>query len=133
VTAVKGELPRTDDSPKYGGTATTAKIVGWVKDNAVVRQGKLAEGDEAGLLLDRTSFYPEQGGQVGDAGVCRTASGTFEIDDTQKLGDAVLHLGRVTAGGNPGRAAGARRGGGGPGPTRRPPPPTPPRRPPRSA
>jgi alanyl-tRNA synthetase len=98
ITAVQGELPRTDDSPKYGPTGTTGRIAGWVKDNAVVRAGKLQEGDEVGLLLDRTNFYAEQGGQVGDGGVIRTATGTFEVDDTQKLGDAVLHLGRLTTG-----------------------------------
>ncbi len=98
VTAVQGELPVTDDSPKYGPLASTATIVGWVKDNVVVATGQLVEGDEVGLLLDRTNFYAEQGGQVGDSGVVRTATGLFEIDDTQKLGGAVLHLGRVTAG-----------------------------------
>ncbi len=98
ITAVQGEVPRTDDSPKFGPTTTTASVVGWVKDSKVVRTGKLQPGDEVGLLSDRTNFYAEQGGQVGDSGVIRTATGSFEVDDTQKLGDAVLHLGRVTAG-----------------------------------
>jgi alanyl-tRNA synthetase len=98
VTAVQGKLPAVDDSPKYGALKTTAHIVGWVKDNKVVTTGELKEGEEVGLLLDRTNFYAEQGGQVGDTGTAQTPTGTFEIDDTQKLGDAVLHLGRVTTG-----------------------------------
>jgi alanyl-tRNA synthetase len=98
VSAVQGQLPKTDDSPKYGPLTQRGHVVGWVKDNHAVTAGQLEEGDEAGLLLDRTNFYAEQGGQVGDTGTIQTPSGTFEVDDTQKLGDAVLHLGRVTAG-----------------------------------
>jgi alanyl-tRNA synthetase len=98
ITAVKGELPKTDDSPKYGGPSATAKVSGWVKDDAVVRSGRLEEGDEAALLLDRTNFYAEQGGQVGDEGVVATPTGRFAVEDTQRLGDAVLHAGRVTEG-----------------------------------
>ncbi len=98
ITAVRGELPRTDDSPKYGGLMATAMVTGWVEDNAVMRAGRLETDHEGGLLLDRTNFYAEQGGQVGDSGTITTPTGTFEVEDTQKLGDAVLHLGRVVRG-----------------------------------
>ena len=67
-------------------------------DNAVVKSGRLEEGEEAALLLDRTNFYAEQGGQVGDSGVIATPTGRFEVEDAQKLGDAVLHVGRVAEG-----------------------------------
>jgi alanyl-tRNA synthetase len=96
--AVQSELPRTDDSPKYGALTATATVLGWVRDNAVSNSGKLQEGDEAALLLDRTCFYGEQGGQVGDTGTISTPTGTFEVEDTQKLGDTVLHLGAVGRG-----------------------------------
>jgi alanyl-tRNA synthetase len=106
ITAVKGELPKTDDSPKYGPPNATAKVVGWVKDDAVIKSGRLNTEDEAALLLDRTNFYGEQGGQVGDAGVIVTPTGRFEVDDAQKLGEAVLHVGRVVEGRiEPGQAA----------------------------
>jgi alanyl-tRNA synthetase len=98
ITAIKGELPRTDDSPKYGGLRTAATVLGWVKDSAVVREGKLHVGDEAALLLERTNFYAEQGGQVGDTGTITTGTGVFKVEDTQKLGEAVLHVGRVEDG-----------------------------------
>src|SRR5262249_29295947 len=98
ITAVTGDLPKTDDSPKYGSLTTTATVLGWVKDNTVVRPGQLTVGQDAALLLDRTNFYAEQGGQVGDTGMITTPTGQFEVDDTRKLGDTVLHIGRVLAG-----------------------------------
>jgi alanyl-tRNA synthetase len=98
VTAVQGEVPATDDSAKYGPMTAKARLVGWVKDNKVVTSGMLEDDEEVGLLLDRTNFYAEQGGQVGDAGVIRSATGVYEVRDTQKLGDAVLHVGWLAEG-----------------------------------
>jgi len=95
VTAVKGTLPPTDDSPKFNAEPCTGKVLGWVKDNAVVTSGKLVAGDEVALLLDRTCFYAEQGGQVGDTGTIRTATADFEVTDTQRLGESVLHVGTL--------------------------------------
>lgn len=98
ITAIQGELPGTDDSPKYSGLKSSARVLGWVKDNVVVTRGELPEEQDVGLLLDSTCFYAEQGGQVGDSGVIHGPTGVFEVDTTQKLGDAVLHLGRVRSG-----------------------------------
>jgi alanyl-tRNA synthetase len=99
VTAVQGELPPTDDAPKYGTAQVEATVLGWVMDNAVVRKGRLTAGDGAALLLDRTGFYAEQGGQVGDQGTILSASGaSFEVEDTQRLGETVLHIGTLDAG-----------------------------------
>ncbi len=98
ITAVTGELPPTDDSQKYHKLTLKAKLLGWVRDNAVTPAGKLSEGDPVALLVDKTCFYAEQGGQVGDSGFVRSASGCFRVDDTQKLGDTVVHLGRVVEG-----------------------------------
>jgi alanyl-tRNA synthetase len=98
VTAVTGDLPKSDDQAKYGATTHTAKLLGWIKENTVVRTGRLGSGDEAAVLLDSTNFYAEQGGQVGDEGTLSTRTGRFEIEDTQRLGDSVLHVGKVTEG-----------------------------------
>ncbi len=98
VTAVTGELPKTDDSRKYAHLTTTAKLEGWVLDSTVVKHGALEQDDEAALILERTCFYAEQGGQVGDTGVIHTETGRFDVTNTQRLGDCVLHLGRVARG-----------------------------------
>ncbi|WP_036114722.1 MULTISPECIES: alanine--tRNA ligase [Luteibacter] len=65
---------------------------------AIVRDGKsvdrLSDGEEAFLLLDRTPFYAESGGQVGDTGVLRNPSGALAVADTQKVGGAFFaHFG----------------------------------------
>ncbi|MGE3809568.1 MAG: alanine--tRNA ligase, partial [Gemmataceae bacterium] len=102
ITAVQGELPKTDDSPKYNAFSQhggEAKILGWVKDNVVITSGKLsADDDDVALLLDRTCFYAEQGGQIADRGVIETKTGRFTVGDTQKLGDGILHIGIVAKG-----------------------------------
>ncbi|HYJ61587.1 MAG TPA: alanine--tRNA ligase [Actinomycetota bacterium] len=56
------------------------------------------EGQEVAVFLDRTPFYAEGGGQVGDQGVIRTATGTIRVTDTQPAGDAILHTGVVESG-----------------------------------
>jgi alanyl-tRNA synthetase len=100
ISAVSGELPKTNDSPKYAPLplACKATLLGWVQDNAVISSGRLNPGDVAALLLDRTMFYAEQGGQVGDTGIINTPTGVFDVQDTQKLGESVLHIGRMMKG-----------------------------------
>ena len=66
---------------------------------ALFREGKpvdrLERPGEAMLVLDRTPFYGESGGQVGDTGVIKLENGLFEVTDTQKqAGDVVVHMGR---------------------------------------
>ena len=58
----------------------------------------LAEGDEGVLILDKTPFYAESGGQVGELGEISTESGVFDVLDTQKSGQAIIHHGVVKMG-----------------------------------
>ena len=58
----------------------------------------LTEGMEGVIVLDRTPFYAEGGGQVGELGEIRTATGVFEVQDTKKSGQAIIHYGVVTMG-----------------------------------
>jgi alanyl-tRNA synthetase len=55
-------------------------------------------GDEAIVVLERTPFYAESGGQVGDKGILSWSGGRFEVEDTRKDGNNHLHIGRVVAG-----------------------------------
>lgn len=99
VAAVQGTLPPTDDELKYRLEPISASVVGWVKDNSVITSGKLTAGESAALLLNRTCFYGEQGGQVGDVGTIRSPKGAdFEVEDTQRLGESILHVGTLHEG-----------------------------------
>ncbi len=55
-------------------------------------------GEDVQIVLDRTPFYAEAGGQVGDVGVLASGRAKFRVADTKKHGDAHLHIGRVEAG-----------------------------------
>jgi len=50
------------------------------------------------VLLDRTPFYAESGGQIGDTGVLEADGLRFEVTDTQKAGEAILHIGKNAQG-----------------------------------
>ena len=50
------------------------------------------------LFLDKTPFYAESGGQIGDTGIIKGPNGSFQVDDTQKDGDVFIHYGQVTEG-----------------------------------
>ena len=59
----------------------------------------ISDGDEAQIVLDRTSFYAEKGGQIGDRGVLTTAEGAvFQVLDTQFVGEAIAHRGVLSGG-----------------------------------
>ena len=98
VSAIQGDIPLTDDSFKYGNLQLEAKILGWIQNHAVTTQGKLEKGQESSLFFDKTCFYPEQGGQVGDSGTLVTPTGKFEIKDTQRIGQGIIHIGVVVEG-----------------------------------
>jgi len=60
---------------------------------------QIQPGEEAVVVLDRTPFYAESGGQVGDSGVLTSGHGTFEVQDTQKVQAEVFgHKGVLKAG-----------------------------------
>ena len=69
---------------------------------AVFRDGApvdaLHAGEEGAIVIASTPFYAESGGQVGDTGSLESASGTFIVTDTQKSGNANVHIGRVDSG-----------------------------------
>lgn len=55
-------------------------------------------GQEAVVVLDQTPFYAESGGQVGDKGELKGANLSFAVEDTQKYGQAIGHIGKLAAG-----------------------------------
>ncbi len=77
--------------------ADNLQVVALLKDGRPV--ASVQAGDEAVVVLDRTPFYAESGGQVGDTGTLAGVGAQFEVADTQKLaGQFHGHVGRLLAG-----------------------------------
>ena len=70
--------------------------------NAIFHNGQtvteLKAGEEGIIFLDKTAFYAESGGQVGDKGLLIGKDSQFEVTDTQKYGKAIGHIGKVLSG-----------------------------------
>ncbi len=81
----------------YEKLAESAKIIALYRDGASVNA--LEEGDYGIVVFDRTPFYAESGGQVGDQGVLDRENASFAVEDTQKIqSDVFGHIGRITHG-----------------------------------
>jgi alanyl-tRNA synthetase len=89
-----------DARSEFSGYETltgTSRVVALLRSGASV--GALAAGEEGEVVLERTPFYAESGGQVGDTGVLESARGArFPVADTQKRGAAYAHFGRLESG-----------------------------------
>lgn len=98
------EILPSNDEPKFIWTlnpqATVKAIFAGGRGNFIETTARLSEGAMIGVVLDKTSFYSEAGGQVADIGCLRdTCSGKplFDVSDCQVFGGFVLHIGRVTS------------------------------------
>ncbi len=80
----------------YDATEGSGKVIALISDGDQV--DSIASGQKAQVVLDKTPFYAESGGQVGDAGTLSNGDTVFVVHDTQKSGNAFLHIGEVTKG-----------------------------------
>ena len=113
--AMEEQRKRSQEASKFGvdlrGTASIdsrtlfqgyeclgaqGSVVALLKAGAPV--DSLGEGDQGEIILDRTPFYAESGGQVGDTGSLSGAGVRFVVEDTQKRGAAHSHIGRLMQG-----------------------------------
>ena len=84
----------------YSEVRNVAKVLGVYrgKGQELSEAEELRAGENGILLLDKTPFYAESGGQVGDKGQVLSEHGQFEVADTRKVGDQFLHDGQLLQG-----------------------------------
>ena len=100
----------------YDTTESTSKVVGLLQapekfqieadktpkvfdvDHFVKVESLSSSAPWSAIIIDSSPFYAESGGQVGDTGTLKSSNGTFEVVDTQKSGDVVVHIGKLQSG-----------------------------------
>ncbi|UCE72196.1 MAG: alanine--tRNA ligase, partial [Nitrospiraceae bacterium] len=80
----------------YEDLLAESRVIALIKDGMLVENA--VEGDEIEIVLDRTSFYGESGGQVGDRGTMQAEGGIVAVRDTKKFHDLILHMAKVKKG-----------------------------------
>ncbi|WP_018871982.1 alanine--tRNA ligase [Thioalkalivibrio sp. ALJ16] len=94
-----GGLPQVDQETEFSGYETVddeGRVVALYQNGEPVE--RLEVGAEGLVVLDRTPFYGESGGQVGDVGTLSGSGVRFQVADTRKQGAAHIHVGQVRAG-----------------------------------
>ncbi|MFV0444997.1 MAG: alanine--tRNA ligase [Planctomycetaceae bacterium] len=83
----------------YSEIAAQSKVVGIIAEKQLVDTiEEIGHVDPIAIVLDQSPFYGEAGGQVGDVGTLTTERGLFDVIDTQRDGDLLLHIGHLKQG-----------------------------------
>ncbi len=90
------ELEGATEFTGYDSLVGQGNVTNLLKGSTSVAE--LSTGDEGVIVLDKTAFYAESGGQVGDLGSIRWDGGEFQVLDCSKNGNNHLHIGKVTQG-----------------------------------
>jgi alanyl-tRNA synthetase len=94
--ALAKDFPKSEFTG-YRELTTESKVTALRKDGAPVETAR--EGDAVEVFVERSPFYAESGGQVGDTGTISTPGGQVRVEDTQKPADGVIaHIGTVVTG-----------------------------------
>ena len=98
VNVAAAELPTTDDLYKYHVSQCDGTIVGTIDPEGLKSPDRIRTDTKTGIILDKTCFYAEAGGQVGDSGVIKSDKGQFIVEGTTKIANCVIHQGHVAEG-----------------------------------
>ena len=93
---VFAELDVVSEFCGYERAGASSEIAAIVRDGEPV--GRAAASERVSVVLRQTPFYPEGGGQVGDAGLIRADAAQIEVSDTRAYGDIIAHVGTISAG-----------------------------------
>jgi len=91
-------LPETEDLHKYHVDQCDTVIAGFIDGEGFKNKGRIEAGTQVGLVLDKTCFYAEAGGQVGDCGVIQSGKARFIVEKTIKIANCIVHQGKVAEG-----------------------------------
>jgi len=93
-------VPKTDDSYKFNLEPISAEIKAiYCKSTSFVTSTEALEQEQLGLILDRTNFYAEQGGQEYDTGrITIDGKADFEVTNVQMYKGFIMHTGYLTSG-----------------------------------
>ena len=80
----------------YDGTELTSAVIGLYTEGEAVQSA--SKGTDVVVILDKTVFYAESGGQVGDTGVLSRGSAKIAIADCRKVGNHHIHIGHIVSG-----------------------------------
>ncbi|QDV89270.1 Alanine--tRNA ligase [Phycisphaerae bacterium RAS2] len=95
---IEGAPRATDDTPKFTSRSVRSKVIAYSHEARWHGSGPAPTGCAVGIVVASTCAYGEQGGQVGDSGMIRTANGEFRFEETKRLNDIVIHIGKVLRG-----------------------------------
>jgi alanyl-tRNA synthetase len=95
-TKIKGEIFTETFAKKVEAMGLKTEFLGYERSHIEATVLAVLEGGE--VILDKTPFYGESGGQVGDWGKLESASGVMEVEDAKKIGDTIVHIGKVLSG-----------------------------------
>ncbi|MDD5060516.1 MAG: alanine--tRNA ligase-related protein, partial [Candidatus Omnitrophica bacterium] len=98
VFGAKGLNIKVEDSKFIGYKQITSEslVLAILKDDQEV--SRIQDGEDAQIVLDQTPFYAESGGQLGDKGRIVAGINIFEVSDTKKINNIILHYGKVVSG-----------------------------------
>jgi alanyl-tRNA synthetase len=95
---LKKEYHHGSEFVGYTTTREQARVIGILEQNRLAESAQADGGTSLVLVLDRTPFYGESGGQVGDTGTIRGERFAFRVLDTRKENEFVLHIGQMAEG-----------------------------------
>ncbi len=89
----------TDDQSKFSHDPIKAQVMAiWNGTDLGLSPASVFDDEELAVILNRTNFYAEMGGQIGDSGTLASASMEFDVQTTKTVGPYTLHIGRVRKG-----------------------------------
>ncbi len=95
-TKIKGEIFSETFAKKVEALGLKTEFLGYEKAHAEAKVDAVLDDGE--VILDRTPFYGESGGQVGDWGKIETPGGAMEVEDAKRIGNTIVHIGKMLRG-----------------------------------